>query len=285
LKDDGLVCLAIPDRRFTHDLRRPESTLGELVEAYLLRVRRPPARHLFDRVLLAAKFSKAEAWQDDMYACSPPRVDRLDDAYRLAERAAMTNDYVDAHCWIFTPESFLDVADRLSRIGLFPFVIEYFHPTEYGDYEFYTRLRKSADLAAIGASIEKARKLLSGTPTEQAYREMLLEKVYAQTLPEPSYGCALHELGEQKKQMDGEMHRVHHELACHRKHLEDEHRRLDADLRYVQHCLDEVKKSTSWRITRPLRWLGSVLRSSKWRKFLYGPFPAVTSQSPESRPR
>ena len=54
LKEDGLICLAIPDRRFTHDLRRPESTVGEMVEAYLLRVRRPPARHLFDRVLLQA---------------------------------------------------------------------------------------------------------------------------------------------------------------------------------------------------------------------------------------
>ena len=278
LKEDGLICLAIPDRRFTHDLRRPESTVGEMVEAYLLRVRRPPARHLFDRVLLQAPRAignvewKAQAWDDNMFAASPVRTECLPDAYRLAERAVSTTDYVDAHCWIFTPESFLDVADRLSRIGLFPFAIEYFHPTEYGDYEFYTRLRKSQDLGAITASIQEARQLLGAAPTEQAYREMLLEKVYARTLPEPSYGQALRELTEKRKQLQGEQHRLYHELACQRKHLESERRRLDADFRHVQGLLDEVKASTSWRLTRPLRWLGRVLRATALtRRFVYDP--------------
>ena len=77
LTEDGLICLAIPDRRFTFDLRRPESTAGEMVEAYLLRVRRPPARHLFDQVSLQAAFPKAQGWEDDMFVQSPPQERHL----------------------------------------------------------------------------------------------------------------------------------------------------------------------------------------------------------------
>ncbi len=255
LTEDGVICLAIPDRRFTFDLRRAESTTGEMVEAYLLRVRRPPARHLFDQVSLQAAFPKAQGWEDDMFVQSPVLEKHLPGAQRLAERVASTADYVDAHCWVFTPESFLDVGDRLSRVGLFPFAIEYFHPTEYGDYEFYARLRKSQDPAAIAASFQNARDLLKNSPTEQAYREMLLEKVYAQNLPESSYRHSLRDLAEQRKQ------------------LEDEQRRLAHELRYLQGLMDEVKNSTSWRLTRPLRWLGRVLKSNRLAQtLLYDPF-------------
>ena len=186
---------------------------------------------------------------------SPPLEKHLPAAQGLAQRVTSTTDYVNAHCWVFTPESFLAVAERLSQIGLFPFAIEYFHPTEYGDYEFYTRLRKSEDAAAIAASLHSARNLLKGAPTEQAYREMLLEKVYGQVLPESSYRHSLHELAQQKKE------------------LEDEQSRLGNDIRFLQGLLEEVRTSTSWRLTRPLRWLGrAVMSTGLTRKLLYDPF-------------
>jgi hypothetical protein len=279
LKEDGLICLAIPDRRFTFDLHRPESTIGELVEAYLLRARRPPARHLFDKVALHAAYPKAQAWEDDMTVQLPPAAEHLPEAYRLAQRVASTIDYVDTHCWVFTPESFLDVVDRLSQLGLFPFQIDYFHPTEYRDYEFYVRLRKSDDAAATAASIQNARDLLKVAPTEQAYREMLLEKVHAQTLPEPCYAHSLRDLDDQREQLADERRRfhherqqLHHELAQQTRQWTDHRRRLENEIRKMQAWIDEVKTSTSWRLTRPVRWLGRVLRSIKLtRRFLYKP--------------
>ncbi len=270
LKDDGQICLAIPDRRFTFDLHRPESTIGELIEAYLLRARRPPARHLFDKMALYADYPKAHAWEDDMTARLPPQAERLPEAYRLAQRVASSVDYVDTHCWVFTPGSFLDVADRLSQLGLFPFTIDYFHPTEYRDFEFYARLRKSDDMAAIAASIRSARDLLKIAPTEQAYREMLLEKVHAQTLPEPCHAHSLRDLDRERKQLADERHQLHQELAQQRRHWTDHQRRLENEIRKVQARIDELTTSTSWRLTRPVRWLGRVLRSMKLtRRILY----------------
>ncbi len=272
LKEEGLICLAIPDRRFTFDLHRPESTIGELVEAHLLRARRPPARHLFDKLALYVDYPKARAWEDNMTTQLPPKAERLPDAYRLAQHAAATIDYVDAHCWVFTPESFLDLVDRLSQIGLFPFQIDYFHPTECHDYEFYVRLRKSDDITTIAASIQNARDLLKMAPTEQAYREMLLEKVHGQTLPEPCYAHSLWDLSQKRTQLAEEQHRLHVELAQQRRQLADHQRRLENEIRKMQGLIDEFKSSTSWRLTRPVRWFGRVLRSIRFsRRVLYKP--------------
>jgi SAM-dependent methyltransferase len=274
LKDDGIICLAIPDRRFTYDLHRPESTAGELVEAYLLQARRPPARHLFDRVSLYAAYPKAQAWDIDMAVQLPSKEASLPEAYRLAERVATTSDYVDAHCWVFTPESFLEVVDRLVGLGLFPFSIEYFHATEYRDYEFYVRLRKSNDTQAIVASLQNAREILKTAPTEQAYREMLLEKVHGQTLPEPTYGRSLRELAEQKREFEEAQHRYYHELANQRRQLADQQHRLENEIRSARAWIAEVHASTSWRLTQPLRWLGRVLKSTRLtRKSLYKNVP------------
>ncbi len=255
LKKDGLLSMAIPDRRFTSDRCRSESTAGEMLEAHLLRLQRPPARHLFDQVSLHAALPKLHGWEDEMPVPAAPQDGRLPAAQRLAERVASISEDVDAPCWVFTPESFLDVAERLSRIGFFPFAIEHFQPTKPGDCEFHVGLRTLEDAAAIAASFRSARDLLKSSPAEQAHRETLRAKVHAQMLPELFCGHLLEELEQQKKQ------------------LKDEQRRLDNEVRHLQGLMEDFTTSTSWRLTRPLRWLGRVLKSTDLaRKLLYDPF-------------
>ena len=242
LADNGVICLALPDRRFTFDLRRPESTAGELVEAFLTRASRPPARHLFDQIALRAPLTKGEAWEDDLRSKLPTEAKHLAEARCVAERVASTGDYVDAHCWVFTPASFLDVAERLSGAGLFPFAIDSFHPTEYGDDEFYLRLRKSDDAACVAASIRAARRVLGDWPAERAYREMQVARVFGQPLPEESYW------------------KVVRESAAARQRFEDETHHLEVLARYMQELNAEYRRTWSFWITRPFRWLGRRFR-------------------------
>lgn len=249
LTADGVICLAIPDRRFTFDLRRPESTAGEMIEAFLMRVRRPPARHLFDQIALQAAFPKAEAWEDDMLSQTTPEEKHLATARCMAERVTATTDYVDAHCWVFTPETFLNVAERLSGVGLFPFTIDYFHPTEYGDYVFHVRLRKSSDKARVAESIGDARQALKEWPPEQAYRDMQLVKVYEQKLPEPCYWNLMRELDARRKELDEQ-----------RRQFEDEMILLRDQTAYLRDMVGQYENSTSWRLTKPVRWLGGKLK-------------------------
>ena len=174
LVERGLICLAVPDRRFTFDIRRPESTAGEMVESYLTGVKRPAARQLFDQMATGISFPKDDAWHRDVLQDRPVEPASCNWAYSHAVRVTTTSDYVDAHCWVFTPASFLDVAEVLTHVGLFPFTVEYFHPTETGDYEFYTRLRKAAvdERSDTLASIASARRKLDGWGPEVAYRQM-----------------------------------------------------------------------------------------------------------------
>ena len=48
LRPGGRLSLAMPDRRYTFDIRRRETDVSEIVEASLLQLRRPAVRATFD---------------------------------------------------------------------------------------------------------------------------------------------------------------------------------------------------------------------------------------------
>ncbi len=159
----GTLGLAIPDRRFTFDVWRRESSLAEIVEAYLLRYRQPSVRQVFEAASLAAPVDAAAAWQSDPRAGNAP-PDKLAAAFALARNLVAEPRYVDAHCWVFTPASFLDTAEALFRLGLFPFAIALFRPTEPGQLEFLVRLTAGAEPAEAAASFAEARRVLAAAP-------------------------------------------------------------------------------------------------------------------------
>lgn len=161
LKPGGMVGLAIPDRRRTFDIRRPVSLPGEMMEAWLLRRHQPSLRQVFDSAALSKDVAGPEDWRAGESTSGLPAetLGRLEAARDMVVALAGDPTYIDAHCWVFTPESFLDTAEALHRMGYFPFAIEAFHPTAPGDIEFIVRLRALSDPTdpAIGASIAAAR--------------------------------------------------------------------------------------------------------------------------------
>ena len=105
----------------------------------------------------------AAAWQSDPRAGNAP-PDKLAEAFALARNLVAEPRYVDAHCWVFTPASFLDTAEALFRLGLFPFAIALFRPTEPGQLEFLVRLTAGAEPAEAAASFAEARRVLAAAP-------------------------------------------------------------------------------------------------------------------------
>ncbi len=160
LRPGGTLGLAIPDRRFTFDLWRRESTLAEMVEAYLLRLRRPSVRQVFDAASLAVPVDPAAAWRADLREGAPPSG-KLAAAFGLARSLAEAPRHIDAHCWVFTPASFLDGVEALLRLGVFPYTIAEFRPTEPGSLEFLVRLTAEDNPDAARASLAAARVALA----------------------------------------------------------------------------------------------------------------------------
>jgi SAM-dependent methyltransferase len=160
LRPGGTIGLAVPDRRFTFDRMRAESTIAEVLEAWLMAYERPSIRQIIDSAWQSIDISPAQGWSGEV----PPQSELLKRHARLAgllewSRAThKSGEYVDAHCWVFTPSSFLNILQQLNVLNLFPFVVERCHPTDVGGYEFLVLLRKAEGALAsdISSSIERA---------------------------------------------------------------------------------------------------------------------------------
>ena len=173
LADDGVLTLAIPDRRFTFDILRPESTLGDVIEAFLLKARQPSLRHVFDNCNLGVAVDHAEAWREPPAGRTLPQLagqNALQLAYDQCVEIAERPRYIDSHCWVFTPASFLLLYEGLARLKLAPFSIRSFTPTRRDDIEFLVQMTPADPKApdAILESVALARLTLESADAPSA---------------------------------------------------------------------------------------------------------------------
>ncbi|HXT80843.1 MAG TPA: class I SAM-dependent methyltransferase [Acetobacteraceae bacterium] len=231
LKTDGVFGLAVPDRRYTFDVRRHVSTPGEMVEAYLRRYRQPSLRQVFDAAALSKNSEEVESWRPGKSSGGLPAevMKRLPLAFDLVKGIAAEPRYNDAHCWIFTPASFLDTAEALSALHRFPFEIDQLFPTEPGTGEFQVRLKAVADGAgsAIAQSIHHARQELAAYEQRAAASGPMFQTI------EPA----------------AQEHALQASLSA----LEREKLALGRENAALRASLAAMRQSTSWRITMPLR--------------------------------
>ena len=68
LKNDGSLRLAVPDRRYTFDYLRNKSRLSDVLEAYLLKARRPLPRFVIEHCHMAKVVDIASAWRGNLDA-------------------------------------------------------------------------------------------------------------------------------------------------------------------------------------------------------------------------
>jgi SAM-dependent methyltransferase len=152
LKRGGVLSLVVPDKRFTFDLRRNPSTIGEVAEAYLSGYRQPSIRQTFDHCFSAVVVDPRQAWDRDLSGDALAKIVGDDVALPLAwnQAKALVREprYIDSHCWVFTPQSFLGLLDLLAQLQLLPFKVASFTETERGEIEFFVQLRP-ADPAAV----------------------------------------------------------------------------------------------------------------------------------------
>lgn len=148
LEPGGFLRMAIPDRRYTFDILRAESTLVDALDAHLRRTRIPLPRAILDHFINYAEVSSAAVWtgKTDKTTVTPTHSPAF--ALGAAERSYATGDYQDTHCWVFTPLSFAQLCAGLTRLQKLEFICEQIYPTPEYENEFVVALRPSADLEA-----------------------------------------------------------------------------------------------------------------------------------------
>lgn len=142
LKPDGVVSLVVPDKRYTFDALRPDTTISELVAAHLERRRRPSVQQIFGYLSQHVQIDVPGAWRG---ADTIKQVHDETYAWQVVQRVVRTGEYFDAHCWVFTPDSFLDLLGTLAKLGLLPFDVLEFTPTTLDQIDFFVTLRRSPE--------------------------------------------------------------------------------------------------------------------------------------------
>jgi hypothetical protein len=137
LKPGGLVVLAVPDKRFCFDYFRELTGPEHLIEASLEAYCRPSSRMVFDY------YAKSVRWKDDISWCTwgpfPAESElvnmhTLREAMQQARLAKEQGVYIDVHCWVFTPRSFLENMKFLMDFNLLPYKIVDFFDTDYNEF-------------------------------------------------------------------------------------------------------------------------------------------------------
>jgi hypothetical protein len=175
-RDDAVVVLMIPDRRYTFDIHRQQTTLGQVLEAYDLKMSHPSVRAVYDHFAAAAKVEPTAAWLGELPTDDAHHhgLEQLRDQIALARAGR----YVDCHVWTFTPATFVDQMIELGRLSECSFVPEEVFETPRNDMEFLAvlrRLPREAGEPEIRSAWDKAESIyarLGGRYRNSAWSEL-----------------------------------------------------------------------------------------------------------------
>ena len=139
LKPQGVISLVIPDKRYCFDYFNPLTTTGELLDAFHQKRKRPSLGKIFDHVANACARDGAIAWSKESQGALTlmHSFEQAKDAWRSAQN---TPDYVDVHCWRFTPSSFAMNIQDLQQLQLLD--LRYKLSFDTSGCEFYVSLEK-----------------------------------------------------------------------------------------------------------------------------------------------
>jgi SAM-dependent methyltransferase len=158
LKPEGVVILAVPDKRYCFDYFQPLTTTGQLLDAHADRRSRHTRSIAFDHYAYAVADGGIGAWgQRPSEGIS--FMHQLENASALFAAFESNSDYVDLHAWHFVPASFELLLLELARLGETDWQVE--RTTPASGCEFFAWLRRGgiARVTALSAGEMAAQRM------------------------------------------------------------------------------------------------------------------------------
>lgn len=141
LRDGGALVLAVPDRRYSFDAYRPQTTVGQMLQAHHQGDVVPSVRAVYDALHSASSITAAEAWAGRGRGLKKTRIHPHTQVMPLVERAK-AGQYIDSHVWTFRPSTLIEQINELGQLGLCEFVVEKVRNTRPNELEFFVVLRR-----------------------------------------------------------------------------------------------------------------------------------------------
>ncbi|MCJ2071658.1 class I SAM-dependent methyltransferase [Methylobacterium sp. J-030] len=164
LRPDGIIILAIPDKRKCFDFYRHPSTTGDAIAAFEERRDRHDVRTHLNYGLLMAIKGDGSSWHED----DTRELRLLNGLNEISGWIASSTSpqYLDAHNWVFVPASFRLMILELSLAGYLDLRIERWQ--EQRCTEFFVWLRRGAERVPIEDQPAMRRALMNETLIEIA---------------------------------------------------------------------------------------------------------------------
>lgn len=140
LKEDGILSLAVPDKRYCFDHFREVSSLGKVIDAHFYNTKKHTPGTAAEFFLNTVRCGGSAAWSDG-FKGSFEFIHSSEIAKFWMEKMNNEGKYVDLHSWCFTPSAFRLLVEDLFSLGLIR-VREVMHFDTYGHEFFITLGRK-----------------------------------------------------------------------------------------------------------------------------------------------
>lgn len=257
LKSDGILSMAIPDKRVCFDYFRPHSTTSQMIEAYFENRNKPTYAQVFDLNALHSRYRRVEEMQtgfsmaDDSSNVVALRTLREAFLDWEARRRAGDQTYIDTHCWMFTPASFELLVNDLNFLGLIDFRAVEISATNGN--EFYAHLRNGGAGALDDELFYNRRQvLLQRIADDLAENPPSRAKLKLMAQPSSEYLASI------VSTLNGEISELQKTTKLLLGSLTDVG--YDARVAELEASIHALMHSRSWRFTAPLRGLADGVR-------------------------
>ena len=139
LKENGVLILAIPDKRFCFDVYQSLTSTGDVLQAYFEQRTKHHIGKIFDHFAYNAYNDGRLAWSQDELG-SLKLTNSISEATQLFNKKKESTEYFDIHGWRFTPASFRLIINDLYEAGYTKLRESNFHDTVR--FEFFLTMSR-----------------------------------------------------------------------------------------------------------------------------------------------
>lgn len=165
LTQDGCIFLAIPDRRFTLDYLRHESTAVDLLRNFHAGLTSPDLYTVADFLYFKRNIRGHDVWRTPEVVAErvAEAAMTLPAAFAQAERAlASGSEHANVHCNVFSHPTFAELWKGIAQTGIVDLELRELGDVQRDGNEFWALLRKRPTVQAKARRASRGRKFRSG---------------------------------------------------------------------------------------------------------------------------
>ena len=161
LTEDGVLSLALPDKRFTFDHLRSSTSIQSLLAFEVEDLKRPNSLQIIDFIVNFSEISAEEAWKAYLSGLALPSnvKNKYEDGISMALDALSNKIYHDVHCTVFSSNEFIALMSQLAKMEKLNFYPVSFFDTTENNFEFFVSMKKSLNMSFIESEWESLMQL------------------------------------------------------------------------------------------------------------------------------